>query len=409
MTPWRGQNVKNLTVIIIGLFVSLLFNINNSAAASTNLDFFHKFVEIKRDAKGKLIELDLKPMGSQANAVKTSSTMMAYFNSAVSNRSLSPMTTLEAQRLASEGWTAADIKNFNDAKKKLSSSDVQAFLGSTEIDKIMAEFEKDINFIFAFNVLSKPGVPGYFHDRKLIDMAINKAISLAEGALGNTPALKVVEFLISETLGMVADKRSYCQFALLYYLEKTPAADLGLTDTEVAYIKSSMYEAQISWYDFPALHKAEKNWSTYGSVLFTNQAAQDARRLAKYGPSYGQVLPNYNYSFTPIQSGSVGYVFNTFNKKSELSGDLSLAYDSSAPKHIRDLRIELELARLGASFLPLPSFVIGQLTKLLASYYTGQKVTEGALYAYLSANGQDQQAKTVLNQAINPFLTESFK
>ncbi|MES2854585.1 MAG: hypothetical protein V4692_01925 [Bdellovibrionota bacterium] len=268
----------------------------------------------------------------------------------------------------------------------------------------MREFEKDLNLIFQFNVLASPNDPGYFHERKLIDKAVKKALSLAESALGDVPALRVVFFLLNETIGMVEGKRAYYQHALLHIIEKNEPASLGLTAEEVAFVKSSLYVGQLGWLDLKKLKDAKKNWPTYGTKLFTKQSAANAARLEKYGPKIGSVGTTLDFAFASVNAGGVDYVVNTQNKKFKFSKQLSMAYDPSDATGIRNFRIKMRLAQLAATFLPIPGIALDQLQSLLSSYYNGQRITEGALYASMTDSGNAAAAMVVFPDPDSPTM-----
>ena len=402
-----------MSKFILGLCSFLfVFAPSANAANNTNLDLFNRMVEVQRDSSGKLIQLVLKPSltkvsGSEHESLDVTQSMLSLLQEAQQSPELSADETRE---LANAGWSNDQIKTYNDAKMLLSSShDLEILLKNKDINSILREFQKELESIMQLNVLARPGEPGYFHDRKLIEKAEKKATSAAETAIGNIPALRVVEFLIHTALGWSEGKRTYCQNALLYYIDKVPASDLGFTDQEVAFIKSSLFERQIDWWDLKRVEKVKKHWGTWGNDRFNDMVQNNAKRLAKYGSKFGTVEPSFTFAFASAKKGNVTYILNTEDHASKLSKDLSLAYDSSAPRQIRQHRIELQLAQIAANLLPAPGVIVDELTALIGSYYSTQKETEGSLYAHLLAEGQTTQARTVLDQTLNPLLIKDLK
>jgi hypothetical protein len=377
----------------------------NAYAGSGEMDFFNRMVDVQRDENGRLVQLMLKNMAAASMQSSQSSAMTAQLLKELDTVKPSVMTASEAKSLSMAGWSTTDIKNFKAATEKLSSpADIKALLNNKDIGDILAQFEKGLNSVFQYNVLAKPGVPGYFHDRKIIDKLIKTAMKAAEKALGNVPGLKVVTFLLNETIGAVEGKRAYCQFAVLYYLEHYPASAMGFTDEEVAFIRSSLYEGQIGWLNFKEVEKAKKNWPTYGNVAFDKQVQKNAGRLEKYSNNYGSHDANFNFSFTSFNNAHGIEIVNTFDKKSRFSGDLSVAYLQDDPSAIMKQRIGLRLTQLAATFLPIPGIALDQLQQTISSYYAHQKITEGALYGYYMSQGMTTEATTILKQSINPFL-----
>ncbi|HVK61333.1 MAG TPA: hypothetical protein VM432_07275 [Bdellovibrionales bacterium] len=374
----------------------------NTAFASSDLDLFHRLVEVKRDEQGKLTELVLKVNKGMA---PTSTVASQLLNDLRKMSSRSALSAGDIQQLEESGWSKEDVKNYQAAVEKLSNrEDIEAVLNNKDIGGILQWFEKELNKVFQYNVLAKPYDPGYFHERAIINKLIKKAKSLGEDALGNIPGVRAFFFLLNETISQVEGKRSYCHSAVLYFLEKNSPAELGLTSEEVALIKSSMFTASIGWADLKKLKEAKKNWPTYGTTQFTKQITKNADRAEKYGPKFGEVGAAFNYAFSPATQEGAYYIVNTQNSKSKISKKLSVAYNSKDPKAIRDFRIFMRLAQFGATFLTIPDFALDQLQGLLSSYYNGQRITEGALYAYLMSNDRTDEAKIVLQQSINPLL-----
>ncbi len=389
--------------------LALTYGQTTFAATAPNLDLYHRLIEAQRDSSGTLVQLILKP-AAELNSTGASNITSVLRDRLQKLNERPSLMTDNMQTLTKAGWSENDIKNYHAAKNIISSShEVQHLLDNKIVNKILREFQKDVNLIFQFQVLAKPNAPGYFHDRALINKALKKALSAAENALGTTPALRAVTFLLNTALGWVEEKQSYTQNILLFYMEKMPASSLGFTDQEISLIKSSIFERQIAWWDFKKLQEATKHWSTYGTERFQVQISDNASRLEKYGSSHGEILNSLNFAFTVAQKDNVSYILNTQDPKSKTSKDLSTAYDGKAPRHIRDFRIELELVQLASSFLPVPGFVLGQLNGLISSYYKNQKITEGALFAYLAGEDEQDQAGIILDQSINPILIHDLK
>lgn len=403
-------------IVLALIATALTFSQTTVAATTANLDLYHRLIDAQRSPSGKLVQIVLKPnpamnpTNSTGKENNPADIVVILRDRLEKMKNSSSFSQVKIQTLTKSGWTRDEIQHYNDAKNILSATeDVQRVLSDKVISEILREFQKDLNMIFQFNVLAKPGAPGYYHDRALIDMALKKAMSMAEDALGTVPALRAVSFLLNLALGWVEEKRSYAQNILLFYIEKMPASALGFTAQEVSFIKSSIFERQIALWDLEKLAAAKKNWARYGTEQFEKQMDTNSKRLAKYGANHGEILPSVNFAFTPATKNNVSYILNTQDRKSKTSKDLSTAYNGSAPHRIREFRIELQLTQLASNLLPLPNFALDQLNDLLESYYSKQKLTEGALYAYLLSQGKTKQARIVLEQSINPILIHDFK
>jgi hypothetical protein len=374
----------------------------NAASAANGLNLFHQMIDVQRDSSGQITQIILK-------APANSSSHVAQFLAGLSTGIAQPnrkatISAQELQSLALQGWSQEQIQNLADAKAKLASSSkkLQKILSNNEVTNILEKLEKALNGIMALNVLAVPGNPKYFQDHSLLNNAIQQAIDLA----GNAPDVKAVEFLINEVVNLVTFKQSFYQNALLAYMQNFEASDLGLSADEVSLIRSSIYDSRLSWDDIFGQSDAQGNWSTFGNNKFASSVSDDQDRLNQYAGDYSQVGSSYCFAFAPASKGGVTYILNTRDHQNEISDDLSIAFDSSHPTQIQNQRMELELVELASTLLPAPGFVIDQLDDLISSYFKPQSQTEGALYAYLSSQGMDTEAQTILAQTNNPFLTD---
>jgi hypothetical protein len=183
---------------------------------------------------------------------------------------------------------------------------------------------------------------------------------------------------------------------------------LGLTAQEAAYIRSSLYEGQIKWYDFKAMDKAKKNWANYGNESFATSLKNTAKRVKKYSGKFDSFGQQVSFAFAPAEDKGVKYMMNLVDKKSKLQGELSTGFNFNSPTKIMQFRQQMQLVHFAIQFLTIPGFIKGQISGLVSSYYSHQKQTEGNLYAHFVSEGMITESRILLAQTNNPFLTREW-
>jgi hypothetical protein len=98
-------------------------------------------------------------------------------------------------------------------------------------------------------------------------------------------------------------------------------------------------------------------------------------------------------------------VLNLFNTDNMFSKKLAVAYNLDKPAKTMRKRMVVQLAELGLSFLPLPSFIKGIAEDFMKSFYKEQVLIEGALYGHFESKGDQEILRRLRLQVLNPFET----
>ena len=192
---------------------------------------------------------------------------------------------------------------------------------------------------------------------------------------------------------------------LLHYLEQVPEDQLGLSHEEVNHIMSSIYESRIPWYAFWESNAAVANWDQFGTNKFFTDIRTYNNRFRRMSSTFDQVGKRLNYAFQDVNREGEKVAVNLFNTQHMFSRDLSVAYNYDNPGKTVRTRMVVQLAELGLSFVPLPSFIKGLAEDFLQSFYKQQVLIEGALYGHFEINGDQDALRMMKIQILNPFET----
>lgn len=121
--------------------------------------------------------------------------------------------------------------------------------------------------------------------------------------------------------------------------------------------------------------------------------------------TFDQVGKRLNYAFQDVNREGEKVAVNLFNTQHMFSRDLSVAYNYNNPGKTVRTRMVVQLAELGLSFVPLPSFIKGLAEDFLQSFYKQQVLIEGALYGHFEINGDQDALRMMKIQILNPFET----
>jgi len=80
---------------------------------------------------------------------------------------------------------------------------------------------------------------------------------------------------------------------------------------------------------------------------------------------------------------------------------VTLEYDR--PKYVMRKRGLLRIVQVGLSFVTIPNFIKNIVNSYVDSTYVTQRITEGALYGYFEATGNEELKKIIAAQSMNPF------
>lgn len=300
---------------------------------------------------------------------------------------------LQQQELLADALTAIEKTDFDKIERD---PKFQKLIGVYD-EKLAERFLEQ-------NVIAQLYDPKFFYNSQWRKTLMEWAIAIAQTVGGFTPGVNLAIYMFEKALDDLITRRAFYQNFTLYHLLAFRAADLGLTATEARLALSSIYEAQLTWYQGKTSDQAQRNWKDFGAIRMTKDRATCDARLARYRAEYEPVGAPLNFVFYPATHSSHAVIINTRNARSKIDHRPSLALHLSKPTHLRNVRSAFELVLLGLNLAPVPGPAQAVFRWFLESHYIPQIRSEGALFAHLESSGAKARARTVIKQSVNPFL-----
>jgi hypothetical protein len=301
-------------------------------------------------------------------------------------------------------WPEEYKEHANLALSQLKEHDLKEILENPKfIEAMQMVFESADLEIHNFRILAVPENSKYYLSNELVLKILRQASGLIRTAMGNSFGIDVAMFLITYSFDMIIERRNYYQNYMLYYFDKYGGEQYGLSDLEIAKIKSSVFESRIQWWKFWERVKAIKTWDTYGDhkhlddlILSESRKNKRDEDLDAWGVPMGMI-------FHDGELKGKGRVVNLLDKRHLFSKKLSFAVDKESPKKIGIVRLVYFLMQIGMKFVPVPA-VSSVFDFFMNSMYVQQRQTEGAVYGYYRDNDDLDMARIISFQSINPFV-----
>jgi hypothetical protein len=190
---------------------------------------------------------------------------------------------------------------------------------------------------------------------------------------------------------------------LLHYLENFNEEELGLTHNEVNLIWSSIYESRIEWYNYWESKSAKANWDKYGINNFYANYRFANQNLHKSENLYSEINQRLNFAFQEVVLNNDKVIVNLFDNEGMFKKYPAIAMNLSKPSQVPRMRVMLSIAELGLSFVPISVTIKDAAANFMKSFYSKQKITEGALFGYYESEGNQVGMKNIAKQYMNPF------
>ncbi|MCB0366384.1 MAG: hypothetical protein H6624_09150 [Bdellovibrionaceae bacterium] len=291
------------------------------------------------------------------------------------------------------------------ALEELAKLDVEAIFGDAKFVKLIDEFEYELQTSILYPyVIAKPGDSKFWFTLAGPEKLLKKFIDLAWSFLDSVPGAAVAQWIFNRVLGYVEDRQNFYQQMTLHYLDAYSDDDLGFPLDDAARIRSSIYEARISWWKFWESQEAQDNWLTYGNEHFAKDVRKGEENLQDNMDQFEQVLGSLDWAFVATSTGEKRYIHHKIVETGFLDNTLALAYDFQEPKKLLRMRVLLDLLHIGLRFVPAPGPIKSLVDKLINTRYRPQINMEGALYGYFDSTGHAEAAERTAIQSINPFL-----
>lgn len=397
----------NKYLIIAGLLLSL-----SNAFAGVPDTFNERFNFVKKD--GKLIEIRDRSMGfgfSIAPYIKyikeTLRTEQALMRSKT-NYYGDVEALLNEDALALDEKSNQNVKIVLDSMKALENLDIDSVFSDSKFKKFVSNFESKLKLELSKlnpSVLANTEDMTFFYKRKVTYQVVTWGLALAKKIFSSVPILNTASYVLVKVEKLVREKRLFHQNLLMHYMENHES-ELGLSKEDVDLAYSSIYESRIPWYAIWESNAAKKNWSKYGvNKFYTNFRTANATLRANR-TRYSTRGKRMNFAFQTVKEGEENVIINLFDRQSMFNTKPAIAFYVDNPKKMVRKRIIMQLAGLGISFLPIPSFIKNIGDRYIKSTYEKQKLTEGALYGYFESMSNSSRMDEVLMQYQNPFDTQ---
>lgn len=381
--------------IVIGF--SVLFSLSASLAAADSLAPFHQRFELVRDEAGRLERVMLKSPEVQMERY------ISELGLLVTELHNNPNFDIKAvsELLEAQDWDGDQIQIVARAIHRLKGEDLGRSFQDPNLQRVLKEVEAEMNLeIFEFATVARPYSKLFFYRSEFAKRFIMWAIDFASSQISTNPAFDLAKYLIYRMVEFGFQRRIYFQRYFLHFLETHGPSALGLNEEEAQLVRSSIYEAQIEWYQIWKVQKAKRNWENYGAneLEREKQICADRER--------DDSAQGLNFIFSESGQSQDLKVFNLLDAKRAFSSAPSLAYSEKHPDGLLIQRILFEVIKLGLDLAPIPGLALTPFNWLINSMYTEQIESEGALLAYLDSNGDQKRSRVIRRQSLNPFVKE---
>jgi hypothetical protein len=288
----------------------------------------------------------------------------------------------------------------------LAGVDVDESFGIIEKTGFFTEFAAKLRqalLNFDLSVIANPNNSRFFYRKKATYRVVTWALDFARKRFSSIPILNAASYVIVKVEKLIREQREYYQNMLLHYLHRYEDR-LGFTKEEADHIFSSIYEARISWTGLMESNRAADTWDRYGTNKFFLALRTSNNRFRNARWNYRSVGPKASYAFATVTGEKGKMIINLVNNKHMLSSAPAVAYYFEKPKKIMRTRLLIQIVEMAISFVPVGDGLKNIFNNFAKSFYEKQKITEGALVAYLDLAGEDELAQKMVNQTLNPFL-----
>lgn len=299
------------------------------------------------------------------------------------------------------------IHTLRDSFDHLRNVSIDQFLepakGQGVLNYFRTELEKALSFI-DLSILANTNDARFFYKRHVSSEILKRALNLAKKRFDSVPVLNLVSFIMVEVHEMILEQRHFYQNMLLHYLENIDESKMGLGRDEADRIFSSIYESRIGLINVMESNLAVKTWQRYGLNKFYAKVRVANNKLRRSTRNFQEVGARLNFAFFVARENNELVIKNLFHTKHRFSGEMATAYSFERPSRVKRFRALLNIGKLGLGFLPIPSWLKGQVESFVDSYYKEQKKLEGSLVAYFDLAGNSFMAAKIREQMINPYI-----
>ncbi len=397
----------------------LLFSLLTASVSAADLAPFKKRFQFVRDDQGQLV----KVKDSSIRMKFSIAPYLQFIKESLQQEQalMKSKSDYEGQvKALFDGDQAENLLGYGDEKsngqaqiivdslKRIENVDFDKVFSDPGFKNVMTEFEWKLGDALEKldpTVLAHVQDMDFFYQKRVTYQVLTWALNFAKKRLSQIPILNTASYVLVRVEELVRQRRLYHQNMLLHYIEQNSAENLGITHMEANHIMSSIYESRIPWYAFWESRAAQANWDKFGVNKFFTPIRVNNNRFRRMRSQYSDIGERLNYAFQEVTYEGERVVLNLFNTDNMFSRKLAVAYNLDKPGKTMRKRMVVQLAELGLSFLPLPSFIKGIAEDWMKSFYKEQVLIEGALYGHFESKGDQEVLRRLRLQVLNPFET----
>lgn len=386
--------------------------VTSSLANAGEVDAFTKRFELIKQEDGKLIAIRDRSLSFKFSIkpylkfIKETLLEEQSLMNSKENYS-SEIEELFAEEFHEKGDTNnQNIQYLVRSMEELKKIDVEKVFNDPGFKEVVSKFESklgDAMLKLDPRIVARLDDPTFFYKRTVGYQAVKWALNFAKSRLSTIPVLNTATYIIVKVEQLIRERRLFHQNMMMHYFENFSETKLGMTHEEVNLTWSSIYESRIPWYAFWESSAAKENWNKYGVSKFFQGVRTANTRFRDYQSNYSRVGRRFNFAFRGATYKDEDVIVNMVDSQNQFNRKPAIAYYVHKPTKIKRTRVILQLAGLGISFVPLPSFIKNIASGYFKSFYETQKITEGALYGYFESNGAKEDMAILRDQYLNPF------
>lgn len=384
--------------------------------AIMSMDGFHKRFNIVRDDNGEVTAIKMKfftqkfsirPYLMQIkNDLKAEIARMQSQNKSVTENEINALVDELIAGSEKSAETEENVYVLKDSLLNLTSINVDESFTEVQKHEVLKKFEFDLKKalkMLDLAIIADPTDARFFYRKNVTYEVVKQAINFAKKKFDSIPVLNLAAFIIVKVHDLVLEQRLFHQNMLLHYLNNFETK-LGMSESEVNRVFSSIYESRIGVTGYGESNSAAQNWEHYGLDKFYAMVRTGNTRIRNADFGTDTLGPKYNFGFIEVKEDGERLVKNLINNKHMFSSKMATAYNYDKPNQVKRFRSLLNLGQVGLGFLPIPGWIKSNVERFVESYYVDQKRTEGALVGFFESTGNTEMFNAILKQNINPYL-----
>lgn len=410
--------MSKLATLTLGLVISF-----GALAQDISVKGFNDRFKLVRDTEGKLHSVKLKKVTSKfsvmpfieqikSDLLSEQARFTALDAASIENEVDGMLNDMDMDPYA-KSQDGEEARKIKESILNIPNIDVDVAFAEVKQAEFWKEFEAKLHEAFLFidpSVVANLDDARFFYKRQVTYKVVEWALGQAQKRFSNVPILNIASFVIVRVHDMMLEQRMFHHNMLLHYFESVPEAKLGMTKEEVDLTVSSIYESRIGVTDIFSSNAAARDWISFGFDKFYAQVRLGNTTARSWsGPMSSmnfEDVKKLNFAFAEVKHDGARKIYHLHAKANSLSSKPSLAFDYSNPKKVKRNRSLLNLGGVALGFIPMPSWIKGNVDTFLKSFYVSQVRLEGALVGYFESTGNVPMMNSIYDQRANFYIVK---